>query len=404
MKKFIFALSLLCATAVQAQQYMRIWQDAVSTRVQQNDITFSNNGTKISVAGKEYATSSVDSISIVKTIFVTWNGATANVVIPESAQNDVTATTNGGHVTITNNNVQEEMEFVLAGTSSNGSLTYNGQYKCKFHLNGLNLTSTTGCALDIQCGKRIDFILSNGTTNSLTDAIGGTHKAALHCKGHMEVEGNGSLTIKGRTKHAWSTNEYLLLKKSCGKITIAQAESDALHIGQFFEMNGGEISVDANTKGDGIQLDATSDASDEFNGQIFIKGGKIDMVIANQDCKGIKTGSEVAGAAGGDISITGGTINIKANGNGSRGIQSDANMLIADTDAATTITIAANGARCTLAECAADPHRCMGIKVENTLRVTGGTTTVTNSGSKSRGIKAPNYIKEGGTVNAVVTQ
>ena len=41
--------------------------------------------------------------------------------------------------------------------------------------------------------------------------------------------------------------------------------------------------------------------------------------------------------------------------------------------------------------------------VEKNLLVTGGTTTVTNTGKKARGIKVNGtYTKRGGTVNAVV--
>lgn len=373
MKKLFFALALLCATAVHAQQYMRLWQNAESTRCLQKDITFSNAGKTVSIDGKQYATSQLDSITIVKTIFVTWNGAAAQVVIPESAQSDVTATTDGGHVTITNNNVMQEMELVLAGNSTDGSLTYNGQYKCKFHLNGLNLTSTRGAALDIQCGKRIDLILTPGTNNVLTDAVGGQQKAALYCKGHMEIGGAGNLTIAGRGKHALSTKEYLYLKGSCGTITIAESASDGLHIGQYFMMNGGTVIVDGKTKGDCIQVDATEDATDELNGQAIIKGGTLTLTAANMDCKALKTGAaenESTGAVlvpAGDITISGGTLNLTASGNGSRAIQTDANLYVSAADNALACNITASGAKCTCG----DSHKCYGIKIGKTITVDG---------------------------------
>ena len=402
MRKLFCLLSLLCAIAVHGQQYMRLWKGAESTRLQQEDVTFSNSGTTISVGGQSYATSTVDSITIVKTIFITWNGASASVVIPESAKDEVVATTSGSHVTITNNNVFQEMEFVLSGTSNDGSLTYNGQYKGKFHLNGLNLTSAIGGALNIQCGKRIDLILADGTSNTLTDAANGTHKAALYCKGHLEVSGSGSLRVAGNTKHAIQTKEYLLLKNSCGPITIAKATSDAFHVGQYFMMNDGSITIDDNTLGDGIQVDATEDPADELNGQAFVKGGKIQITIASQDCKGIKTsasetltGSVIVPA--GDITISGGTINIIAKGGGSRGIQTDANVTITADDSAPSVTINATGGRCTLPDCVYDPHRCVGIKVGKTFTTTGGLTIVSNTGSKSRAVQCTAFSTAPGT-------
>ena len=82
--------------------------------------------------------------------------------------------------------------------------------------------------------------------------------------------------------------------------------------------------------------------------------------------------------------ISGGNIRILANGNGSRGIQTDGNMTISADNGEPQIYIEANGAKCTNTADAVDPHRCMGIKVEKNLLVTGGTTTVTNTGKKAR--------------------
>lgn len=405
-KKLIMLSMLLLSISVQAQQFLRIWQGEESQRValSSTPVMPYNSGT-LTIGDQRYSISTIDSITIVKTIFIQWNGTSANVSIPAAAQKDVIVTTNGGHVNITNNNVTEEMEFVLSGTSSNGSLTYNGQYKCKFHLNGVNLTSTQGGAMDIQCGKRIDLILTEGTTNSLTDSKNGTQKAALYCKGHLEIQGTGSLSVAGNCKHAISTKEYLLLKKNTGNVNILSAASDALHVGQYFMMSGGNLTIDEKTMADGIQVEATSDKADDQNGQVIIKGGTINMTIAHEDCKGIKnSGSEDLSVACGDVSITGGNITINAKANGTRGIQTEGNMLIADTDAATNITISAAGGLCTQKACSEDPHRCMGIKVDQKLTVSGGTTTVYNTGKKSRGIKATTYQKTGGTVVAVITQ
>ncbi len=411
MKKQLILLGMaMLGISAQAQQYMRVWQGEESQRIALTDAqSMPVSASGITIAGKQYALNSIDSITMVKTVTIQWNGASASVVIPDAAKKDITVTANGGDVVITNNNVSEEMEFVLSGQSTNGSLTYNGQYKCKFHLNGLNLTSTTGGALDIQCGKRIDLILADGTENKLTDAKSGSQKAALYCKGHLEVQGGGTLNVTGNCKHAISTNEYLLLKKSTGTINILAAASDALHVGQYFQMNGGTINIDEKTQGDGLQVDATDEATDELNGQIIIKGGTFNATISHEDCKGIKNGaSEGKNGAkvqpAGLITISGGTVTINASGNGSRGIQTEADMLITETSASTptNITITAAGGLCTLDDCSDDPHRCMGIKVDGTLTVSGGVTTVYNTGKKSRGIKAGTYNKTGGTVNATI--
>lgn len=314
----------------------------------------------------------------------------------------VTCEVNGSHLTINNENDTEEYTFNLSGTSI-GSVTYIGAYKCKFMLEGLNLTSESGAALDIQCGKRVDLILADDTENSLVDAAGGEQKAALYCKGHLEIGGGGTLTVNGKSKHGISTKEYLQLKRSfTGSIIIAEAVSDALHVGQYFKMNGGSVKFDVNTKGDGIQVETitlddevTPDPEEEDNGKILINCGNIEGIIAGEDCKGLKCDDLVL--------INGGTITLTAQGNGSRGIQTKSNMEINEesADIPTVINITAKGRKCS----EEDAHRCNGIKVEKNLKVTGGVTIVSTpsaSTTKARAIRVGTYTKTGGSVTGTV--
>ncbi|MBR4856207.1 MAG: carbohydrate-binding domain-containing protein, partial [Bacteroidaceae bacterium] len=294
-KVLSLGLLLLAATSVSAQRYMRIWQNGESDRIALSDINYSQGGSVITIGDKTYATSDVDSITMVRTITVNIKDNQAMVNLNNAP--GVTYTAEGGHVVINNTNATEEMEFVLSGTSSDASITYNGVYKCKFHLDGLNLTSTKGAALDIQCGKRIDVFLVDGTTNSLTDCAGGLQKAAFYCKGHMEVEGGGSLTVAGYSRHAIGTNEYLILKENTGNITVTNAVNDAIHAGQYFLMDGGTLNI-TGMAGDGIQAEITNDPTEELNGQLFINGGSINMKVTGNDVKGIKCDA--------DLAITGG--------------------------------------------------------------------------------------------------
>lgn len=396
MTKKLFLLTILALgfTPSSAQRFMRIWQNGESDRMELQDITYTtdeNGKYQLTAEGKTLATADVDSITIVKMVTVTYNGTTATVDLGNST--DITYTVDGAHVTLTNTNTTEEMEVELSGESSDGSFTYVGSYKCKIHLNGLNLTSTRGAAIDIQDGKRIDLILADGTTNTLTDCANGTQKAALYCKGHLEIAGAGSLTVAGNTKHAIGSNEYLLLKKSVGTITVTQAVGDAIHAGQYFQMNGGTLNI-SGMAGDGIQAEATNNPEDEFNGQLFINGGSITMTVTAADTKGIKSTNEAY--------IYGGNIDITASGAGSKGIKTDTSLTINESVGTTNINIRATGAKYT------DPvtkesSRCMGMNVGTDLTISAGTVTVTNTGAGSKGIKvASTYYAYGGTVSATV--
>lgn len=402
MKKISLLLLLLAVcTAVSAQEYMRIWQNGSNTRVPLSEVTYANDGVSFTVGGVTYQTNQVDSITMVHIITVTWDGQQATV--EKGNVLDVDCSVEGADVVINSTNTFNELEMVLQGNSSNGSLTYTGSYKCKFYLNGLNLTSQKGAALDILCGKRVGLILNEGTNNVLVDAANGEQKAALYCKGHLEVEGGGSLTVTGKARHGICTKEYLQLKRSTGSITVNGAPSDAIHVGQYFLMNGGTVTV-SGQKGDGIQTeiltlddDITPNPDKEFNGQIFIHGGSIDVTVSGDDKKGVKSADK--------MTISGGTVKVVASGAGSKGFSVGKHLLINEDNATTLIEIRATGGVYE-DDVTDDETKCTGIKVTQNMAITAGTLRVANTGSDSRGIKVDGvyYVGPGTTVSAKFTK
>ena len=402
MKKISLLLLLLAVcTAVSAQEYMRIWQNGSNTRVPLSEVTYANDGVSFTVGGVTYQTNQVDSITMVHIITVTWDGQQATV--EKGNVLDVDCSVEGADVVINSTNTFNELEMVLQGNSSNGSLTYTGSYKCKFYLNGLNLTSQKGAALDILCGKRVGLILNEGTNNVLVDAANGEQKAALYCKGHLEVEGGGSLTVTGKARHGICTKEYLQLKRSTGSITVNGAPSDAIHVGQYFLMNGGTVTV-SGQKGDGIQTeiltlddDITPNPDKEYNGQIFIHGGSIDVTVSGDDKKGVKSADK--------MTISGGTVKVTASGAGSKGISVGKHLLINEDNATTLVEIRATGGVYE-DDVTDDETKCTGIKVTQNMAITSGTLRVANTGSGSRGIKVDGvyYVGPGTTVSAKFTK
>lgn len=402
-------LSLLLCCTMQAQEQIRIWQggNTSSSRFTTSELLFSEDGANLSINGTTFQTSEIDSIMVVHTVTVTYNGAQATVDLGHAP--GVTYTTDGAHVNIVSTNTKDELEFVLQGESTQGSLTYTGSFKCKFYLNGLKLTSDKGAAIgadggviDIQCGKRVDLILNDGTENILVDAPNGQQKAALYCKGHVELSGGGSLTVTGNTKHGIATNEYLELKKSAGNITVNGAVSDAMHIEQYFLMEGGKVTL-SGQGGDALQVETkmlddgiTENPDKENNGLMFIRGGSIDIVAAAADTKGIKAPK--------DLVISGGTFNITASGDGTRGISVGGNLIVNEDHNTTLIQIRATGTDYE------DPvteetKRCMGIKVDGDMTVYAGTIRVSNTGVGTRGIRVNGtYTNNGGTVQASIKQ
>lgn len=338
-------------------------------------------------------------------VLITYSGSTATVNIPEAMEGVTCTSGTSSHVVLESTNTTKEMYYAISGSSTAGSLTINGSYKLSVMLNGVNLTSDKGAAINILCGKRINLIMEDGSNNSLVDYAAGEQKACLYTKGHLEIEGNGTLNVTGNSNHAIASKEYLQVKKSVKAINILKAANDAIHVGEFFQMNGGELTIDQNTVNDGIQVEYKTDDNDqpiddaENTGSVIIKGGTLNITLANaEDAKGIK--------AEGNVDITGGTIVINANSNGSRGIQADGDMNISEAEnTTTTITIAATGKKCTVPEDSDDPHKCWGIKIDGDLTVNAGTLTVSKDGSTMKnGIRCGSYTKKGGTVKATIKE
>lgn len=337
-----------------------------------------------------------------KVVNIVYDGAQAKVTIPSFVQGVSCSSGTSSDVVLTSTNITDEIIYNVVGSSSDGSLVIEGDYKLTIRLNGVDLTSKKGAAIHVKCGKRIAVDMADGTVNSFADAANGTQKACIYTKGHFEFEGAGTLNVTGNANHAIASKEYLQIKKSVKAINILKAANDAIHAGQYFQMNGGELNITKTTVSDGIQAEYELDDNDaiiqdeENTGGVVIKGGTLNITMENsEDAKAIK--------AEGDIDISGGTFVINAVSNGTRGIQTDGDLIISEDNNPTSITINAKGAKCTLAEDVDDPHRCMGMKIDGNMTVNAGTINVYNTGSKSKGIKVVGvYTVKGGTVNASI--
>ncbi len=341
---------------------------------------------------------------IEKTVSIAYNGSTAQVTIPSSVDGVTCTSGSSSDVALDITNTSDEIVFDVTGSTTDGSLTISGNYKLTIRLNGVSITSSKTAAINIACGKRIAIVMADGSTNTLVDAASGQQKACLYTKGHIELSGAGTLNVTGNANHAIASKEYFQVKRSVKAINILKAANDAIHAGQYIQVNGGEINITGTTTNDALQAEYKLDDNgniiqdEENTGAIVVKGGTFNIDLNNaEDAKGLK--------AEGNIVISGGIFAINACSNGSRGMQTDANMSISQADAATSIVINAKGGKCTVAEDAADPHKCMGMKIDGDLTVNDAAIEVYNTGKKAKGIKVKGTctingaVKGSGTIN-----
>lgn len=242
------------------------------------------------------------SSAITNLVKVTYNASsTATVVVASNLQSYVTATVSGGAVSIVQNSTVGaatcgEIIYLLGGSSANGSFYMEGSYKATIELDNLTLTNPQGPAFNIQNGKRIELKLLEGTVNTVKDGTSSATdawKAALYCKGHLELKGRGTLNVYGNYAHAIYSKEYMSIKNCT--INVCSAVKDALHCREYFLMESGKVSL-RGFASDGIECNIdgtlstgeTLNHEDEDSGNIYILGGSLTIDMSHSSGNSLK--------------------------------------------------------------------------------------------------------------------
>ena len=434
---------LLCAQTLNVQSGKVLYQFPAA---QTGEMPY-ENGENLTIMGKTFALSEIDSMYIDETavtdnaVAVDFADASAAITVAGNIAKDLTIAYSGAHVKIVQSaDVAEEITYTLSGSSSDGGFYNEGSYKSTVELNNLTLTNVSavysGAAIHIQNGKRIKVKPLNGTTNTLVDAASGKQKGCLYIKGHAEFAQKGTLNITGNLKHGIKTGEYFQIKNST--INILGAAGDGINCGQFFLMESGKINI-SGVADDGLQCDIddtevgstgiTADHEDEDTGNVYISGGTFTATITADACKGLKSegdmyitgGTITVTTSGGGVwdatnlkakaascisadgimDISGGTLTLTSTGAGGKGLSGDSTLTVSGSAVITVVTsgqavvasstgtlsIVSNSS--TLDRYDSD-YKCSpkGIKIDGDIIINGGTITVTTSGAGGEGIES----------------
>ena len=357
-----------------------------ASQVTANQPATFTGGTTLTVADDVFTISDITNMLVVKsqesavkanTVNIVYNGSTATVTMADNVSNYVTAEVSGAHVTITQTNTDaidgDEITYVLSGSTTDGSLTLDGSYKCTVSLAGLTMTNPSGAAINITNKKRIQLSVKEGTESTLTDGTGGSQKACVYSKGQLQLQGKGTLNVVGNTKHAIKSGDYISVKNLT--LNITKAVGDGISCEEYFLMKSGSVIING-VGDDGIQCDLggdsstgeTTDHDDEDSGNIYLEGGTLNITVTAAAAKGIK--------ADGDMRISGGAVTVKTTGGGawdsddkktkaSSCLSADGNMTISGG----TLNLTSTGAG------------GKGINGDGSFTATGGTMTIKTSGN-----------------------
>lgn len=437
MRRF-FILSLACLAALASQaQTLSVTEGDVTYQFpssQTGDMTF-DNGDKLTICGKVFNLETVTSINVNQnevvdnTVNVTYSGTSAKVSIAGNIAKYMTASVNGGHVSVVASpSLQQSVTYTLSGSSSNGSFYMSGEYACLLRLDGVSLTNPDSAAINIQDGKKISIELVSGTSSTLADGLttvadddSDTHKAAFYVDGHTSWSGGGSLTVNANVRHGYFSDEYTLFNTGLGNVTIAHAPGDGLHVNQYFQMQGGTLQI--NAEGDGIDVGAKK-SDKENNGNMMLEGGTLNVITTGNATKALKcdnnmtfsgatiealcSGSAIYDSEEADVSsnaaakcdgiftMSSGTISLTSTGAGGKGLNATGEVVV---NGGKLTVVTTGGVYTYSSELDSKPH---GVKSDANITLAGGEILVCASSDSGTAFKTSlNVLTNGATLMGV---
>lgn len=392
---------------------------------------------------EDFVTNTKDT-TFVNPVTIDFSGTTATVTNPFSSDG-VTVVADGANVVITSTNQSTEVNYVLSGSTSSGSVKIYSDYKFGIGLNGVDIISADGPAVNIQSGKKVSVTMVGGTSNRLIDGTTYTAsgdedmKGTFFSEGQLIFDGAGSLQVQGRYKHGIVSDDYIRIKG--GTVKVAGAAKDAIHANDYvridggtinlvstgdgieceegyIELNGGTISINS-ADGDAVKT-SYSDTDTSITPYIIVNGGTLDVTISGKASKGLKSKGDITITAGtlnltstgdayydtddadisssaaikadGNFLMQGGSVTITSSGSGGKGINIDGTLTVDDG----IISVTTTGDQFKYQN---DDTAAKAIKSDGNLTVNGGTITIKTSKTEAEGLESKDILTiNGGTI------
>ena len=249
---------------------------------------------------------------------IAYSGTSAEVT---GSTTGVAISRNGAHVVVTS--TAKQVEYVLSGSTTDGSFKVYSDNKFKLTLNGVSIASTSGAAINIQSGKRVFVVSAEGTENSLTDGTSYTltdnedMKGCFFSEGQLIFSGSGRLRVTGNYKHAICSDDYVRFRKG-SRVTVASAAKDGIHTNDAVIIGGGILNIIA-----------TDDAIQCEEGPVTVSGGRTTLLTTGDGSyadNDISSSSCING--GTTFAISAGTLSLKSTGSAGKGLNCDGEITI----------------------------------------------------------------------------
>ena len=324
------------------------------------------------------------------TVRIAFDGDTATVT---GNPTSVMVSADGAHVTISS--VAKHVRYIVSGTTDNGSLKFYSERKFQLQLNGVDITNPNGAAINNQCGKSFYLVLNQGTVNTLRDGEeyamveNEDQKGVVFSEGQILMSGKGQLNVYSMGKHCIASDDYVFIRPGA-KLYLNSTSGHGIKAKDYVHIKGGVINMEIAADGTkGINCDSL----------VYITGGR--TTIINSGTSKIETdslGETLSTGAAGikadyNLTMTGGTLNIKCTGNDAKGINvaqpfvfNGGTLNVVVTGQQTTV--APKGVKCDT-DCSINGgsfYSCApngkALDVDGTLNIAEGYTSIKNSDTR----------------------
>lgn len=308
--------------------------------------------------------------------YTSGEASTANIISIVYSGSSVTVsgdshnyvTTDGADVTVNTGTDTDSLLLILSGSTTDGSLIIYREKKFGIKLNGVIINNHDGPAINNQCGKSLYLEVASGTTNTLTDGtsydetVSYQQKGAFFSEGQVYITGTGSLNVTGSTYHAIACDDFIVINDAV-VINAFSTTGHGISVNDGFTMNNGTVTIDVTGDGcKGLKNDSTT----------FITGGVLTITTAGDCVYDSEEGDyDTAACIKGDhaVNISGGRVTLSSSGDGGKGINCDQDIIFSGG----TMTVTTTGSN--------DEGKPKGVKSGTNIIVSGGSFTVNVSKS-----------------------
>ena len=256
-------------------------------------------------------------------VTIAFNGTSASY---SGDVDGVTITVSGADVIV--NSEAKKVKYTVTGTTTDGFLKIYSEKKFALALDGVDITNPDGAAINIQSSKRGYIILSDGTTNTLTDGTSYSDatddedmKATLFSEGKLLFSGSGALKVYANCKAGIRSDDYVFFRPG-NNVYVKATAGNAIKANDAIYIKGGVINVETS---------AAASKGLSSDGLVQIDGGRTTAITTGTGALD-DDGTDVSGCAcvkaDSIFVMNGGALCCKSTGAGGKGINADQTLTV----------------------------------------------------------------------------